>query len=99
MAKRLPLWHKSPMAALLRNQHHWIFGAALAFWLALGWPFLHELATGMVRRASPVPMQWLVPYFLFGAAVLSTTLLKVRKSLRWPLLSAELAAVAAMTII
>ena len=87
------------MAALLRNQHHWIFGAALAVWLAVGWPFLHELATGMVRRASPVPMQWLVPYGLFGAAVVGTTLLELRTSLRWPLLCAELAAVAAMTVI
>ena len=87
------------MAALLRNQHHWIFGAALAVWLALGWPFLHELATGMVRRASPVPMLWLIPYFLFGAAVLAGTLLKLRTSLRWPLLWAEVVAVAAMAVI
>ena len=87
------------MAALLRNQHHWIFGAALAVWLALGWPFLHELATGMVRRASPVPLQWLIPYALFGAAVVGGTLLKLRTSFRWPLLYAQLAAVVAMTVI
>lgn len=99
MARRVPLWQNPAMAALLRNQHHWIFGAALAVWLALGWPFLHELATGMVRRASPVPMLWLIPYFLFGAAVVATTLLRLRTSLRWPLLWAEVAAVAAMTVI
>ena len=99
MARRFPLWQNPVMAALLRNQHHWIFGAALAVWIALGWPFLHELATGMVRRASPVPMLWLVPYFLFGASVLAATLLRLRTSLRWPLLWAELGAVAAMTVI
>ena len=99
MARRLTLWHNPAMAALLRNQHHWIFGAALAVWLALGWPFLHELATGMVRRASPVPLLWLVPYGVFGAAVVGATLLKLRTSLRWTLLCAELAAVAAMTVI
>ncbi len=93
------MWQNPSMVALLRNQHHWIFGAALSVWLALGWPFLHELATGMVRRAAPVPMEWLIPYGLFGAAVVGATLLKVRTSLRWPLLWAELAAVAAMTII
>jgi signal transduction histidine kinase len=99
MARRLPLWHNPAMAALLRNQHHWIFGAALAVWLAVGWPFLHELATGTVRRASPVPMQWLVPYGLFGAAVVGATLLRLRTNLRWPLLCVQLAAVAAMTVI
>ena len=100
MATRLPLWQNSLMARHFANRLHWIFCvAALAVWLALGWPFLHELATGAIRRAAPVPLLWLVPYGLFGASVLTATLLKVRTGLRWSLLCAQLAAVAAMTVI
>jgi signal transduction histidine kinase len=88
------------MAEHLRYRHHGIFCvAALAVWLALGWPFLHELVTGTIRRSSPVPVLWLLPYTLFGAAVLGAIVLKLRTSLRWTLLCAELAAVVAMAII
>ncbi len=88
------------MAGHLSYRHHWVFCiAALAVWLALGWPFLHELTTGTVRRESPVPALWLLPFTLFGAAVLGTTLLKLRKSLQWTLLCAQVAAVVAMAII
>ena len=100
MATRLALWQKPFMARHFETRMHWIFClAALAVWVALGWPFLHELVTGTVRRAAAVPLLWLVPYGLFGAAVLGATLLKLRKSLRWGLLCAQLAAVAAMTIV
>ena len=87
------------MARHFETRMHWIFClAALAVWVALGWPFLHELVTGNVRRAAAVPLLWLVPYGLFGAAVLGATLLKLRKSFRWGLLCTQLAAVAAMTV-
>lgn len=88
------------MAGHLRNQHHWIFCiAALAVWIALGWPFLHELTTGAVRRNSPVPGLWLFPFAVFGAALAGATLLKLRNGLQWTLLFAQLASVAAMTIV
>lgn len=84
----------------LRNRHHWIFcGAALAVWVALGWPFLHELVTGAVRRDSPVPTLWLLPYTLFGAAVLASSVLKPPTGLQWILLCAQLAAVLAMATV
>jgi signal transduction histidine kinase len=87
------------MAGHLRHQHRWIFCVvALAVWLALGWPFLGELTTATVRRDSPVPALWLLPFTLFGAAVLGATLLKLRTSLQWSLLCVQLAAVVAMTI-
>ena len=88
------------MARHLANRLHWIFCiAALAVWVALGWPFLHELGTGVVRRSAAVPLLWLVPYGLFGAAVLGATLLKLRGGLQWSVLCVQLAAVAAMTVI
>ena len=88
------------MAGLLRNQHHWIFGVgALAVWLALGWPVLGKSMTGATIRGSPVSALWLVPFTLFGAAVLGAMVLKLRTSLHWTLLGVQLAAVVAMTII
>ena len=88
------------MAGHLRNRHHWIFCAvALGVWLALGWPTLHELTTGTLRRDSPVPGLWLLPFSLFGAAVLVVNLLKLPASLHWTLLCAQLAAVVAMAMI
>jgi signal transduction histidine kinase len=88
------------MARHFAYRRQWIFCAAmLAVWLALGWPFLHELVTGAVRRASPVPALWLVPYGLFGAAAFGAALLKLPTRLRWALICAQFAAVVAMTII
>ena len=100
MVRWLPLWQHFIMAAYLRNQHHWILClAALAVWFALGWPFLHELVTGTVRRSSPVSSLWLVPFTLFGAAVLGSIVLKLRGSLQWTLLFVQVAAVLTMAII
>jgi len=88
------------MAGLLRNQHHWIFGiGALAVWLALGWPVIGKSMTGATIRGAPVSALWLVPFTLFGAAVLGAMVLKLRTALHWTLLSVQLAAVVAMTII
>lgn len=80
------------------SQRHWVFCiAALAVWLAMGWPFLRDLATGASRQ--PVPALWLVPFALFGAAVVGASLLTLRPVLRWGLLCVQLAAVLAMTVI
>lgn len=71
-------WQHSRMATHPRH-HHWIFGlAAVAVWLALGWPFLQELVTGTPRRDVPVPSLWLVPYACFGAAAFGAMILKPR---------------------
>jgi signal transduction histidine kinase len=89
-----------PMAAILRNQHQWVLCiAALAVWLALGWPFLQELVSGNVRRGSPVPPLWSIPFTLFGASVIISIVLKLRGRLQWILLGSQVAAVVAMTII
>ena len=88
------------MTAYLRNQHHWILCvAALAVWLALGWPFLQELVAGTALRRHPVPLLWLVPFALFGAAALGSLVLKLGAGLRWTLLWVQLAAVVAMAIV
>ena len=88
------------MTGSFRKQHHWVLCiAALAVWLALGWPFLQELVTGTARRGLPVPPLWLVPFTLFGAAVLGSLVLKLRAGVRWTLLWVQLAAIVAMAII
>ena len=88
------------MAGHLRYQHHWIFCvAALAVWLALGWPVLQALTTGATVRGGPVSALWLVPFALFGAAVLGAMLPKLGTRLRWTLLGVQVGAVAAMAII
>ncbi len=94
------MWQHGLMTAFLRNRHHWIFGlVALAVWLAIGWPFVHELVTGIQRRALPMPPLWLAPFALFGAAVFGSVLLRMRGRLQWPLLCVQLAAVLAMATI
>jgi signal transduction histidine kinase len=88
------------MGSRLRYQHHWVFCvAALAVWIALGWPLLQAFTTGAAIRGSPVPVLWLVPFTLFGAAVLGAMALKLRPELHWTLLGVQVAAVVAMTII
>lgn len=88
------------MTGHLRNRHHWIFCfAALAVWLSLGWQSLQALATGGTLRGAPVPTLWLVPFSIFGAAVLGALLLRLRSSLHWSLLFIQLAAVVAMALI
>ncbi|HEY0112664.1 MAG TPA: sensor histidine kinase [Allosphingosinicella sp.] len=88
------------MARLLSNPHPWIFSiAALAVWLAVGWPVLQALQAGIPIRGSPVPALWLVPFTLFVAAVLGAMLLKLRGHFQWLLLCVQLAAVMAMAIL
>jgi signal transduction histidine kinase len=100
MVRRRALCQHFLVAAYLRNRQHWVFCvAALAVWLALGWPFLHELVTGTQRRGVPVPPLWLAPFALFGVAVLSSVVLKLPATLRWALLCVQVAAVVAMAFI
>lgn len=73
--------------------------AALAVWLAVGWPVLERLMTGATVRGAPVSQLWLVPFTLFGAAILGAMALKLRPGLMWTLLCIQLAAVVAMAII
>lgn len=87
------------MAGQLGYRHHWIFCvAAMAVWLALGWPVLQNFMTGTPMRGVPVPAIWLVAFALFGTAVLGAMVLKPGGSLRWILLCVQVAAVAAMAI-
>ena len=88
------------MEGRLRHPHHWIACvAALAVWLALGWPNLQALVTGTALRGSAMPALWLVPYALFGASVLGAMVLRLPTGVRWTLLCVQLAAVVAMTLV
>jgi signal transduction histidine kinase len=88
------------MAGHTSNPRPWIFAAAaLAVWLAMGWPFLQELMSGKVRGSFPVPSWWLLPYTIFGATVVGATILNPRTIAHRALLCAQLAAVVAMTIV
>ena len=88
------------MAGAFGYRHHWIFCvAALAVWLALGWPVLHNLMTGTPMRGAAVSPLWLVAFILFGAAVLGAMVLRLRTDLQWALLGAQVAAVAAMALL
>jgi signal transduction histidine kinase len=88
------------MAGNFAYRHHSIFCvAALAVWLALGWPVLSNFMTGTPMRGELVSPLWLVAFSVFGAAVLGAMLLKLRPRLKWTLLLLQVAAVAAMALI
>lgn len=55
--------------------------------------------TGATVRGSPVPEVWLAPFGLFGAAVLAAMSVELRPRAQWTLLSIQLAAVVAMSVI
>lgn len=55
--------------------------------------------TGATVRGAAVPALWLVPFTLFGAAVLAAMALKLRTGLQWTLLCVQLVAVLGMTVI
>ena len=99
MVRDFALWQNAPMTGDLSYRRHWVFCvAALAVWLALGWPVLKVFMAGMPMRGVPVSALWLVAFTLFGAAVLGAMLLKLRTKLRWLLLWVQAAAVATMAI-
>jgi len=84
----------------LRTRHHWIFCiAALAVWVALGWPVIGRFMTGVTIRGAPVPPAWFVPFGLFGVATLGAMILKLPPRLHWGLLCVQVAAAAAMAIV
>lgn len=88
------------MTGQLRYRHHWVFClAALAVWLAMGWPVLDSLVGNTLIRGAPVPTVWLVPFTIFAAAVVAATVLKLPTRFHWALLAVQLGAVVAMAII
>jgi signal transduction histidine kinase len=88
------------MTGQLRLQHQWLFTlAALAVWLAYGWPVYRAFANGWPILGTPVSPLWIVPYGILGAAAFAAMSLRIRPRLLWALLSVQLAAVLAMTII
>ncbi|HEX8622309.1 MAG TPA: sensor histidine kinase [Allosphingosinicella sp.] len=88
------------MAGNFGYRHYSIFCvAALAVWLALGWPVLQNFIAGTPMRFGPVSALWLVAFALFGASVLGAMVLKLPTSLRWSLLGVQVAAVAAMALL
>ena len=97
MASRPTLWQHPAMA---RYPHQWVFCvAALAVWLALGWPIVGSFTTGANVRGAPVSALWFLPFAIFGASVFAAMALRLRPGLQWALLGIQLAAVVAMTII
>lgn len=88
------------MTDQLRYRHHWVFcAAALAVWLAYGYPVYRAFTAGQTIVGSPVSALWFVPFTILGAAVLAAMVLKLPPSLRWALLGVQLAAVVAMAIV
>ncbi|HEV2567762.1 MAG TPA: sensor histidine kinase [Sphingomonas sp.] len=88
------------MTGEVRYPHHWMFGvAALAVWLALGWPVLERINSGELIRGAPVSPTWFLPFGLFGGAVLAAMTLKVRREQHWALIGVELGAVVSMALI
>lgn len=80
-------------------RHHWIFCvAALAVWLAMGWPVLQNFIIGTPMRGAPVPPLWLAAFLLFGTAVLGAMVPRLRPGLRWTMLLVQVGAAAAMAI-
>ncbi len=94
------MWQQSGMAGQLRFQYHWLFCiAALAMWLASGWPVFDEYLAGGTIRGSPVSALWFVPFGIFGAAVVGAMMLRLQPKLQWTLLYIQVAAVLAMALV
>jgi signal transduction histidine kinase len=88
------------MISHLRSPHPWVFSiAALAVWLAVGWPVIQALIAGSGIRGSQVSGLWLLPFAIFVTAALGAIIMKLRPKLQWTLLVVQLAAVVAMAIV
>src|SRR5687768_11334413 len=88
------------MTSQLKDRHHWTFCvAALGLWVAYGWPVWKEFSAGGTIRDVHVSPFWFLPFGVMGVAVLAAMVLKLPPRLRWTLLSVQLAAVVAMTVI
>jgi signal transduction histidine kinase len=84
----------------LRSRYHWAFcAAALAVWLAVGWPVLQKFMDGGTIRGGPVSSLWFVPFALFGAAVLGAMIPKLPAGAKWGFMGLQVAAVVAMVLI
>ncbi|MFN3945169.1 MAG: histidine kinase [Allosphingosinicella sp.] len=91
------LWQHARVISLSRDRHHWIFGiAALAVWVAIGWPVVYAIMTGAEVRGSPVPLVWLACFFLFGASAFAASVLRLGTRAMWTLLGLQVAATVAM---
>jgi signal transduction histidine kinase len=88
------------MISHLRSPHPWVFSiAALAVWLAVGWPVIQALIAGTGIRGSQVSALWLLPFAIFVTTALGAIILKLRPARQWALLVVQLAAVVAMAVI
>jgi signal transduction histidine kinase len=84
---------------LTRQLHRIVCVAAITMWVAWGWPVIRDIASGGSIRGAPVSALWLIPYGIYGAAIVAALALKLRPAVLWTLLCVELVAVAAMAII
>lgn len=84
---------------LTRQLHRIVCIAAITMWVAWGWPVIRDIMSGGSIRGAPVSALWLVPYGIYGAAIVAALALKLRPGVLWSLLCVELVAVAAMAII
>jgi signal transduction histidine kinase len=55
---------------LTRQLHRIVCIAAVTIWLAWGWPVIRDIINGGTIRGYPVSPLWLVPYALYGAAII-----------------------------
>ncbi|GAA4716977.1 sensor histidine kinase [Sphingomonas lutea] len=88
------------MTNKLEQRHHWTFCvAALGLWLSYGWPVWKEFSAGGTIRDVTVSPYFFIPFAVMGLAVLAAMTMKLRTNVHWALLSVQLAAVVAMTVI
>lgn len=88
------------MTNKLEQRHHWTFCvAALGLWLSYGWPVWKEFSAGGTIRDVTVSPYFFIPFAVMGLAVLAAMTMKLRTNVHWALLSLQLAAVVAMTVI
>lgn len=88
------------MAGQRRYSQYGIFCiAVLAVWLTVASPVLTALIGGLPIKGAPVPVLWLVPFAVFGAAALAGMGLQLQNRTRVFLLCIQLASVVAMAVL
>ena len=99
MARSGRLWQHFTMTSRLRHPH-WVFAiAALALWVALGWPVVQAMLAGAEIRFAPVSPLWFVPFVLLGASLLCAMTMNLPPRLQSSFLALQIAAIMAMAII
>lgn len=73
--------------------------AAIAVWLALGWPVAQKFSNATMIRGTHVPPVWFLPFFALGIATVAAMLLAKPGAVRWILLSLQVSAVAVMAVL